>query len=84
VPRWSADGETIYFTSDRSGSANIWGIRFNPVIGEPIGDPFQVTFFYENCRMNARGIAYTIGANRLIVNLQEFSGDIWILENVDR
>ncbi len=27
VPRWSADGKTIYFTSDRSGFFNIWGIK---------------------------------------------------------
>jgi len=84
VPRWSSDGKTIYFTSDRSGFFNIWGVRFNQATGEPVGDAFQVTTFNGNRFMSGQDFPYSIGANRLIVNLTEYSGDIWILENVDR
>lgn len=44
-PRWSPDGRTIYFVSNRTGFFNVWGIRFNPANGEPAGDPFRVTDF---------------------------------------
>ena len=44
-PRWSPDGRTIYYLSDRKGFFNVWGIHFDPVKGKPEGDPFQVTNF---------------------------------------
>ena len=40
-PRWSPDGKTIYFISDRDGFFNVWGIRFNPVQGRCWGVPSQ-------------------------------------------
>lgn len=87
VPRWSADGKILYFTSDRSGaawSANIWGIKVNPIDGEPVGSPFQVTSFVGDRFMWLTDSAYAIRGNRLIVNLYQISGNIWMLENVDR
>ena len=38
-PRWSPDGKTIYFLSDRQGFFNLWGIHFDPVKGHPQGEP---------------------------------------------
>lgn len=38
-PMWSADGATIYFVSDRSGTQNLWA---QPVAG---GEPQQLTHF---------------------------------------
>lgn len=35
--RWSRDGTRLAF--------NVWGIRFNPVRGRPLGEPFRVTSF---------------------------------------
>src|SRR5204862_4307852 len=44
-PRWSPDGRTLYFVSNRSGFLNVWGRRFDPVAGTPVGEPFRVTAF---------------------------------------
>ncbi len=44
VPSWGTDG-FLYFLSDRSGSRNIWRMRFDPQRGERIGNLEQVTFF---------------------------------------
>ena len=37
-PHWSPDGKTIYYISNR-GTAffNVWGIRFDPARGKPVG-----------------------------------------------
>jgi dipeptidyl aminopeptidase/acylaminoacyl peptidase len=42
-PRWSPDGQTIYFLWDQGSFFNVWGIRFDPETGKTRGHPFQVT-----------------------------------------
>ena len=44
-PRWSPNGRTIYFVSGPGGFFNIWGIRFDPDAGKPVGQPFQISKF---------------------------------------
>jgi hypothetical protein len=45
-PRWAPDGRTLYFLSRHSTSYhNLWGVRFEPERGTPIGDPFALTDF---------------------------------------
>ena len=86
-PRWAPDGKTIYFLSNRTGFYNVWGIRFDPVAGKPLGEPFLVAAFESPSRMifpvlNASELG--VSANRLVVTIREVSGNIWTLENVDR
>ena len=50
-PRWAPDGKTIYILSARGGFMNVWGRRFDPVQGKPVGRPFQVTAFESPSRM---------------------------------
>jgi Tol biopolymer transport system component/DNA-binding winged helix-turn-helix (wHTH) protein len=86
-PRWSPDGKTIFFLSNRSGFANLWGRRFNPVSGKPEGEPFRVTSFDSPTKRMPSPIVSTefaIAADRLILPVVEASGSVWVLENVDR
>jgi Tol biopolymer transport system component/DNA-binding winged helix-turn-helix (wHTH) protein len=85
-PRWAPDGRTIYFVSDRSGFLNVWGIRFDPAKGKPVGESFQVTAFESPSRMIFPRVApleMAIAGGRLFINITEASGSVWILENVD-
>ena len=86
-PRWSPDGKKIYFVSGRSGFYNVWGIRFDPVKGSAVGDPFSVTTFNSPSLMIPKYISaveISLTQNRLIVNVAQVSGSIWVLDNVDR
>jgi serine/threonine protein kinase len=87
-PRWSSDGKTIYFVSDRTGFFNVWGIRLDPAQGKPIGKPFRVTAFESPAESLAANASFPnefdIANGRLVLSLIEMSGNIWILENVDR
>jgi len=86
-PRWSPDGKTIYFVSGRSGFFNVWGIRFDPVKGRLVGRPFQVSRFDSPQLMIAEQIGLvelSLTQDRMTLTMTEASGNIWMLDNVDR
>jgi Tol biopolymer transport system component len=86
-PRWGPDGRILYFVSNRTGVANVWGRRFDNSTGTPIGEPFLVTSFRsaqfqltpQTVRMD---IAVT--ATHLLLPMSESRSDILMLDHVDR
>jgi hypothetical protein len=85
-PRWSPDGRTIYFVSGPGGFFNIWGIRFDPDVGKPVGQPFQISKFNSPRLMILRSIPFvglSFTQHKLVVTMAEESGSIWALDNVD-
>jgi serine/threonine protein kinase/Tol biopolymer transport system component len=42
-PGWAPDGRTLYFSSDRGGTMNIWRVAVDPKTGRPSGEPFAMT-----------------------------------------
>ncbi len=86
-PRWSPDGRTIYFVSGPGGFFNVWGIHFDPAAGKPVGQPFQVTKFDSPRLMIPRFIppvGLSLNQDKLVLTMAQESGNIWILDNVDR
>jgi len=86
-PRWAPDGRTLYFLSNRAGFFNVWGIRFDSDQGRPVGEPFRVTAFESPGRMISNLISYAeiaVVRNKLGVPITEVSGNIWMLDGVDR
>ncbi len=86
-PRWSPDGKTIYFVSSRSGVFNVWGIRFDSINGQPVGEAFQVTAFKNPNLMIPDKINFvelSLTQDKLVLAMEDRSGSIWVLDNVDR
>jgi Tol biopolymer transport system component len=86
-PRWSPDGKTIYFLWSRGSFFNVWAIHFNPETGKAVGKPFQVTSFDSPSRMIPRDMAHveiSVSQKSLVTTLEQVSGGIWVLDNVDR
>jgi hypothetical protein len=82
LQHWSPDGKTIYFVTNRGGFNNLWGRRFDPVAGQPIGEPFRVTN-YETLGRRMDGVT-GVSAERFVTRMTEISGGIWVLDNVNR
>jgi Tol biopolymer transport system component/DNA-binding winged helix-turn-helix (wHTH) protein len=85
-PRWSPDGKTIYFLWSRGSFFNVWAIHFNPETGKAVGKPFQVTSLDSPSRMIPRDMAdveISVSQKSLVTTLEQVSGGIWVLDNVD-
>jgi Tol biopolymer transport system component/DNA-binding winged helix-turn-helix (wHTH) protein len=86
-PRWAPDGRTLYFVSARRGDFNLWGIRFDPTRGVPVGEVFPVTSFEGPRRMilpDLSTLQWALAPGHLVLPMREVSGGIWTLEDVDR
>jgi len=87
-PRWAPDGKMLYFATTRGGFLNIWGIRFDPNRGQPIGEPFAVTNFQDPSHFlypNMPEMEIALSQNRLVMPILEVIGEnIWVLEDVDQ
>ncbi len=86
-PAWSPDGRALYFISNRTGIANVWGRRFDPSTGTPVGNPFQVTSFRSaRFALTTRTVQMELGVTttHLLLPMSESRSDIWMLDAVDR
>ncbi|MCP5109673.1 MAG: hypothetical protein GY953_02435 [bacterium] len=83
-PRWSPDGNMIYFTSDRDGFRCIWACRLEPASKQPLGDPFPVHHFHQlrpsMLTVDRDRLGLAVAPDRLIFPLNEMTGNIWMME----
>ena len=83
-PRWAPDGRTIYFLSRRLSSyLNLWGIRFDPVSGVPVGAPYALTSFDSPRMMISPHIdraETAISASYAVLTMTSVSGSIWMVD----
>jgi len=83
--RFSPDGNTLYFTSNRDGFTCIWAQRLNPATKQPVGTPFAIRHFHGSQRLYA-GISRSnhmeinIAKDKIVTNLDEFRSDIWTMQ----
>jgi Tol biopolymer transport system component len=80
-PRWSPDGNLMYFTSLRDGFHCLWAQRLRPDTKEPTGPAFFVQHFH-NARLSMSntgtvGLETSVARDKIFINLGELSGNIW-------
>ena len=85
--RWSSDGRWVYFVSNRSGFLNVWRQRFDADAGMAAGAAEQLTGFESPARMILPTISeleLSVTRDHLYLPLTAASGQIWLLDQVDR
>jgi Tol biopolymer transport system component len=83
--RWTTDGSTVYFLSNRTGFLNVWGRKFDEATGRPVGDAFVITSFTgQQLQIPDDGNVDIAVTNRhLLLPVAETSGNVWILQGVN-
>jgi dipeptidyl aminopeptidase/acylaminoacyl peptidase len=88
--RWAPDGRTIYFLSQQQNTSifNLSGIRFDTSRGKPAGQPFMITHF-ENPGFViwphlAGGSEVDVSTRHALLTMATVTGNIWMLDNVDK
>jgi serine/threonine protein kinase len=81
-PRWSPDGNLLYFTSERDGFRCLWGQRLAPSDKRPVGQSFAVHHFHNARRsmmkVSVGALEISVAHDKLVFNLAETKGNIWL------
>ena len=81
---WSADGNALYFQSERDGFRCLWSQRLDPATKRPLGTPFPVQHFHgvqhslTTAILDPGTISIAVARNRIVFSLGERSGSIWM------
>jgi eukaryotic-like serine/threonine-protein kinase len=83
-PRWSPDGKTIYFTSDRDGFRCLWAQRLDPATHHPAGPPLDVSHFHTARRSllntGVLRLEIAVARDKIVFNPGEITGNIWLAQ----
>jgi Tol biopolymer transport system component len=84
---WSRDGNLLYNISGRDGFSCIWGQRVDAATKRPVGALFPV-FHAHNARISlsnqATGSTLAVGGDKMLFNMTEHLGNIWLAEWKER
>jgi Tol biopolymer transport system component/predicted Ser/Thr protein kinase len=78
MPRWSPDGNLVYFNSERDGYLCVWAQRLKLSTQQPIGAPFPLHHFHGASLHMNRTMAVARG--KIILELEAQTGNIWMLD----
>jgi Tol biopolymer transport system component len=87
-PRWSPDGNLLYFVSDRDGYRCIYARRLEASTKCPKGEAFDVYHLHSARRslmgMGFRFLEISVSRDQLFFNLGETTGNIWMAKLEDQ
>jgi Tol biopolymer transport system component len=83
-PRFSPDGNLLYFISDRDGQPCLWAQRLDVYAKTPQDDPWPVYHLHAARRsllnVGAAFLDFAVAPHSLILPLDELSGNVWMIE----
>ena len=84
-PQFSADGNTVYFTSTRDLYLCIWAQRLDPVTKRPLGAPFAFEHFHNSAGRGSEFYAIqsdlSVARDKIMINLTQIhASEIWMTQ----
>ena len=80
-PRWSGDGKTIFYLSNRDSFWCVWGRHFDPASRRIVGNPFVVQHYHEPAFSPYPVASYlfnlSVAGDLLYLNVAHISGTIY-------
>jgi hypothetical protein len=82
-PRWSPNGNVIYFLSTRDGNHCIWAQRLDPTTKRAVGEQAAILHLHSARRslsnINDSGVVgLSVTPDRIIFCMRERTGNIWM------
>jgi eukaryotic-like serine/threonine-protein kinase len=84
-PQFSADGNTVYFTSTRDEYLCIWAQRLDPMTKHPLGLPFAYEHFHNSA--GRAGVVHqgssdlSVARDKMLINLPQVRSEIWMTQS---
>ena len=83
-PRWSPDGNLVYFISERDGFRCLWAQRLDAMQKRPVGSAFAIHHFHRsrltNRMFDTGWIGLFVSRDRIFLSLEELTGNIWMTQ----
>jgi Tol biopolymer transport system component len=81
-PRWSQDGKSFYYLSNKDGYLCVWGNRFRPNEAGPV-EPFPVMHYHDYPRFspdsaNPVSRGFSVAGGAIFINVGEEIETIWV------
>ncbi len=80
-PRWSPDGNTLYFVSQRDGFRCIWAQRLDSR-KRPLGAAIAVFHAHESKRflsdIGPGDLSISVARDKIVFNMSERTGNLWV------
>ncbi len=87
-PRWSSDGKLLYVWRRNGSLFHVWALPFDEARGIANGSPLQVTHFDSPAHRiwgdDLASAQPSVSRNRMTLPMVDATGNIWMLDNVDR
>ena len=81
-PRWSPNGEYLYFLSTRDGYNCIWAQRLDRNTSRPVGEPVAILHLHTARRSllvpDTGPIGLSVAPDRIIFSMPERTANIWL------
>ena len=73
----SPDGQLLYLLLERDGFRCLYGLRVDPLVGSPVGEPFLVHHFHDASRQwGSTGFGSAVVTGMFVADLRERKGNI--------
>ncbi len=88
-PRWSPDGNLMYFTSDRDGYRCIYAQQLDPATKTPLENGLIEVQHFHSARRSMMNVELdrldiSVARDRIVLVLGEATGNIWMAEITER
>ncbi len=86
-PRWSPDGNLLYYTSDRDGFVCIYAQPLDPETKEPTGELLAIHHSHGTAN-SIQNVSYanleiSVATDRIVFNMSDLTGNIWMMEPIE-
>jgi hypothetical protein len=81
-PRWSSDGNLLFFESNRDGFSCLWAQALDAASKRPVRNPFPVQHFHQS-RLSMKWentvvVGLSVIPGQIVLHLEETTGNLWI------